>query len=179
MVPPTDQRGIVLAEFRAMYDAELSSVWHALRRFGVEERHLEDAVHEVFLVVHRRFQDYDRARPIRPWLRGIAYKVASDFRKKASQRHEVPDEAPEIADPGALPDEQLDAAEKRRLVHAALERLNPDQRAVFVLAELEGLTMPEVSEALGINLNTAYSRLRLGREAFVKAVRAIGQGGQA
>lgn len=167
----------MLADFRAMYDAELSSVWHALRRFGVEDRHLEDAVHEVFLVVHRRLPDYDRARPLRPWIRGIAYRVAADFRKRSSARHEVPGEGPEQVDPVPPADEQLASAEKRRLVHAALARLSAEQRAVFVLCELEGLTMPEASAELGINLNTAYSRLRLAREAFVKAVRALREEG--
>ena len=82
-----------------------------------------------------------------------------------------------VDDPVAPADEQLASAEKRRLVHAALARLSPEQRAVFVLCELEGLTMPEASAELGINLNTAYSRLRLAREAFVKAVRALREEG--
>jgi RNA polymerase sigma-70 factor (ECF subfamily) len=44
--------------------------------------------------------------------------------------------------------------------------LDEKKREVLVLSELEELTAPEIAEALGINLNTVYSRLRLAREEF-------------
>ncbi|HXU60160.1 MAG TPA: sigma factor-like helix-turn-helix DNA-binding protein, partial [Polyangia bacterium] len=57
-----------------------------------------------------------------------------------------------------------------RFVDAFLRDLNEDQRDVFVLAELEQLSAPEIVSVLGVPLNTVYSRLRLARVEFGKAV---------
>jgi len=61
-------------------------------------------------------------------------------------------------------------AEEVRLLHRILDRLDDDKRAVFVLAELEQMTAPEIAEALSVNLNTVYSRLRAARAAFEDAL---------
>ena len=68
-------------EFKAIYKAEVSHVWYLLRRLGVPERDLKDKVHDVFVILHRRWEDRDPARPVRPWLQGMAYKVASEYRQ--------------------------------------------------------------------------------------------------
>jgi RNA polymerase sigma-70 factor (ECF subfamily) len=80
------------------------------------------------------------------------------------------------SDPDVLPDradgphEQATKREAARFVDQFLQRLNQDQRDVFVLAELEQLSAPEIATVLGVNLNTVYSRLRLARGEFAKAV---------
>ena len=56
------------APFDQIYDRELDYVWRTLGRFGVPEPDLADAVHEVFLVLHRRWNELDHGRPLRPWL---------------------------------------------------------------------------------------------------------------
>ena len=73
--------------FYAVYERELSYVWKTLGRLGVEAVELADAVHDVFVIVHRRWADIDFARPIRPWLFGIARRVAAGHRRK---RRELP-----------------------------------------------------------------------------------------
>ena len=70
-------------------------------------------------------------------------------------------------------DERLEQNEQNELVHAALQKVALEQRAVLVLHELEGCAIPEVATTLGLSLNTAYSRLRLGREAFRSAFRCL------
>lgn len=159
------------AEFRVIYDAEFHYVWHTLRRLGVAERDLEDLCHEVFVALYRG--GYDRARPIRPWLFGIAFRIASDDRRRARNRFEIPTapDAHEATDGAPRADEQVERAEERALVMTALGRLDLDKRAVFVMHEIDGHSMPEIAAALGAPLNTCYSRLRLGREQFANAVR--------
>ncbi|MFO0727366.1 MAG: sigma-70 family RNA polymerase sigma factor [Myxococcota bacterium] len=157
-------------ELDRIYEAELDRVWLSLRRHGVPERHVEDAAHEVFMVLFRRFGSLDRTRPLGPYLSGIAARVASDVRKRASERREALGVEVERADPAQGPEERLDAERRRRLIHESLEDLGPEQREVFVMHELEEHPMPEIAAALEIKLNTAYSRLRLAREAFTKAV---------
>ena len=70
-------------ETHEVYTTHFRHVWHSLRRIGVPWADLEDAAHDVFVVVHRRLTDFDPERPIKPWLSGIAYRVASDRRRKA------------------------------------------------------------------------------------------------
>jgi len=169
--------------FRRIYESEFRPVWHTLRRFGVPDRELEDAAHEVFVVMHRRYADYDPSRPIRPWLCGIAYRVASDFRNRASARREMlddKDETPASRQPQveAGQDDTVERKRQRALVQQALAVLDEDRRTVFVLHELEGYSIPEIHALLqragrSVPQNTLYSRLRLAREQFTAQVRRI------
>lgn len=157
----------------AVYDANFAYVWHLVRRLGVHERYLEDAVHDVFVVVHRRWTDFDQSRPVKPWLAGIATRVAADFRRRASHRREEP--VAEVQAIEARPDAEDVVARRdaERLVYAALERLDEDRRVVLVLHDLEQHTVPEIRDALEVPLNTLYSRLRLARRDFAAAVREL------
>ena len=161
------------ADFVAIYEAEFDYVYHSLRRLGVRDADLEDLAHDVFVALYRGLADYDRSRPIRPWLFGIAFRVASDFRRRARHRFEVDGEGREFVDgaPGAL--EKLAGAEDRALVRQGLAALDLDRRAVFVMHDIDGHGMPEIAATLGLPLNTAYSRLRLAREKFAQIIRKL------
>jgi RNA polymerase sigma-70 factor (ECF subfamily) len=147
----------------ALYRAEFSYVWKTLRRLGASPPDLEDLVHDVFVVVHRHLGDYDPARPLRPWLFGIAARVLADFRRVGRNARETVLETPELADAAPSPHEQLELAEARAMLMGALDRLDLDRRAVFVMHEIDEVGVPEIAHALDIPLNTAYSRLRLAR----------------
>jgi RNA polymerase sigma-70 factor (ECF subfamily) len=158
---------------RDLFDEHAPYVWNTLRRLGAPVSDLEDLTHDVFLHVHRHFADYDPSRPVRPWLFGFAYRVASQNRRRAHRRHETQGEPDATPHPGASPDEQLAAAEERRLVQAALQGIELERRAVFVLYELDGVSMSEIATLFGIPVNTAYSRLRLARGEFAAAVKKL------
>ena len=164
------------AAFPAVYGAELGYVWNALRRLGVQDRDIEDLCHDVFVIVFRNLAAYDTRRPIRPWLFGIAFRVASDYRRSARHRREIPGTAREVACPSPPADEVMLRRERQRLVVRALEELELDRRAVFVMHDIDGHVMPDIAAALGVPLNTAYSRLRLARADFAAAVKRV-QGG--
>ena len=172
-MPPKAGEG----RFEAVYRDQVGYVLHSLRRLGVHDRDLEDLAHDLFIVVARKLDDHDKERPIRPWLFGIAFRVALDYRRSArSRREQLGDAASDPVDARPMADAQLEVAEKQRLVLAALDTLRMDQRAVFVLHDLDGTRVPEIAAALGIPLNTAYSRLRLAREQFASAVRELQRG---
>ncbi|MCB9543672.1 MAG: sigma-70 family RNA polymerase sigma factor [bacterium] len=160
---------------QALYAAHFDHVWHTLRRLGVPARELEDAAHDVFVVVHRRHGELDPSRPARPWLTGIAWRVASDTRRRAHLRREWldADAGDGCADGTPAADEALAAHEARALVDAALGALDLDRRVVFVMHELDGESGPAIADALEIPLNTVYSRLRTARERFRAAVRRL------
>jgi RNA polymerase sigma-70 factor, ECF subfamily len=159
-------------DFRALFQAECSYVYHSLRRLGVHERDLEDVAHEVFLAIHKRLDDYDPGRPLRPWIFAFAYRFASDYRKLARHRERSGDEI-DVADTTDSVDDRIDAERSRKLVVDALEALDLDKRAVFVMHEIDGIAIPAIAGSLGIPVNTAYSRLRLAREQFAAAVKRL------
>jgi RNA polymerase sigma-70 factor (ECF subfamily) len=160
-------------EFRALFEQQFSYVWNLLRRLGVATRDLEDLTQQVFLQVHGQLANFDARRPIRPWLFSFAFNAASNYRNLARHRVELCIVAPESADPAALADEQLITREERELAELALTRVALERRAVLLLHEIEGHSMPDIVAALGIPLNTGYSRLRLAREEYELAVRRL------
>jgi RNA polymerase sigma-70 factor (ECF subfamily) len=169
----TDQPALVRPDFRSLFDAEFDYVWHVLRRLGVQPSELEDVTHDVFVAVYRHLQDYDPARPLKPWLFGFAFRTASDHRRLGRHRREHLSEASEASDPSPTALERAVTGELAGIALRALESLELDRRAVFILHELDECPMPEVAATLGIPLNTAYSRLRLARADLRAAVRRL------
>ncbi len=158
-----------------VYEAEVDWVVQTLRRLGVPERDQDDLAHDLFVVVHRRLADYDPTRPIRPWLFGIAFRLVSDHRRRVRHHREqsvaVSDEA---ADPRSTIDAQAHARHALGLVARALDQLDYERRAVFVMHELDGFSIPEIAKVIDAPLNTLYSHLRRARQQFRAAVEALG-----
>jgi len=158
--------------FDEVYAAHFAYVWRILRTFGVPDAALEDAAQDVFVVVHRRLPEFEGRAQMTTWLFAITRRVASAHRRKANVR-DARNEP--LADEPAGPTDTFAAfsrAQAAATVMAILDTLDEDKRIVFALVELEQLSVPEVARMLDINLNTAYSRLRLARVAFETAVRA-------
>lgn len=159
--------------FDDVYREHFAFVWRGARRLGVRESALDDVVQEVFVIVHRRLAGFEGRSSLRTWLFGITLRVVRDHRRAAKRR---PTEADAAVDPDemrattASPAESAERAEAVRVLHRLLDELHDERREVFVMAELEQMTMPEIAEALGINLNTAYARLRIARQEFEQAV---------
>jgi len=159
--------------FDEVYTAHVAFVWRVLRTFGVTEAQIEDAVQDVFVVVHRRLGEWQGKAAITTWLFAIARRVASAHRRRAGKRTEELDEDLVDENPGGGdPFAEASRAQAAATVLAILERLDEDKRIVFALVELEQLSVPEVARMLDLNLNTAYSRLRLARHEFEVAVKA-------
>lgn len=158
------------ATFDEVYAAHFAFVWRVLRTFGVAEAGIEDAVQDVFIVVHRRLADFEGRAAMTTWLFAIARRIASGYRRRTSgqRTEELVDDPVGTADTFAA----LSRAQAAATVMAILERMDEDKRAVFALVELEQMNVTEVATVLEINVNTAYSRLRLARAAFELAVRA-------
>jgi len=156
--------------FNAIFRSEFDYVWNSLRRLGVPERDLEDLTHDVFFRVYERFADYDAARPVRPWLFGFSFRVASDYRRRFSNQREVLTAASEASDPAPTALDRMVTAEAMSLAQAALSGIEMDRRAVFILHEIDGCSVPEIANTLELPLNTTYSRLRVARDEFRAAL---------
>jgi RNA polymerase sigma-70 factor (ECF subfamily) len=156
-----------------IYRSEFAYVWRTLRRLGAPPSDIEDLAHDVFVVVHRHLGDYDASRPLRPWLFGIALRVVSDFRRLGRNLREVTGAPIEAVDGGPTPHERTEEMEARAFLLKALDELDLDRRAVFVMHAFDELSVPEIAAALSIPLNTAYSRLRLARAAVAACLKRL------
>lgn len=155
------------AEFRGLYRDHYAFVWHTVRRFGVPSTFVEDAVQDTFVTAYRRRGDFDGRSP-RAWLYAIGRRVASNHRRgrrRLDQRHR---DAAMLMPPRASRAD--DAALALRTLDRFFARLCPEDRELFVLSEVEGLTGPELAEATQRKLATVYSRMRTLRERFAAHV---------
>jgi len=150
-----------------MVESHFDPVWRALKRLGVPEGGVDDAAQQVFLVASRRLDEID-PRGERPYLLGIALRVAADARRAVVRRREVPmDDVVEMAAaPGPAPEEVLDDKQALGLLSAHLARLPDEMREAFVLFELEELPAPEVAALLGVPVGTVASRVRRARDSI-------------
>ncbi|WP_169927744.1 RNA polymerase sigma factor [Labilithrix luteola] len=149
-----------------LFSAHANFVWRNLRRFGVRSADLEDVTHDVFLVAHRKYPDWDGAHE-RAWLFAIARRCASAYRRRAHRTREIQvDEVPDLGVEG----DPSTRAELERL-DRALAMLDEDKRNVLLLYETESMSMREVAIALGCLLPTAYARLYAARRELARAFR--------
>jgi RNA polymerase sigma-70 factor (ECF subfamily) len=159
--------------FEELYDTTFEMVWRTLRRLGVAPEQLDDAAQDVFMVVHRRMSEFEGRSSPRTWVVGIAVRVASDYRRSVRRQGERAPLDEGLVDPSPGPADKTARAQGLQLIHRVLPLLEESQREVFVLVELEQLSVPEVAEVLSVKLNTVYSRLRLARKAFNAAIERL------
>jgi RNA polymerase sigma-70 factor, ECF subfamily len=160
--------------FRGVYHQYFDFVWSSARRLGVPAEAVDDVVQEIFIVVHARLETLERPESLQSWLYGVVRRTVSTYHR--ARRARATREAPEaVVDDCVSPCQPspLDLAvmsdEVKRL-RRLLGQLDAAKREVFILAELEEMTMPEIAQAIGIPLNTAYSRLRAARHELSEAV---------
>lgn len=164
-----------LDDLATLYAAHHEFVWRVLANLGVPTAAVEDALQDVFLVMHRRRDELEDRGIARGLLFGIARRVAQTHRRKAARPERLVALPDAVTAPG--PDEELARRQAAAIVASFLDELDDDRRIVFVLADVEGVPVPEIAAMLGIKLNTAYSRLRLARQQFHAAVAQHREGG--
>jgi RNA polymerase sigma-70 factor (ECF subfamily) len=170
------------ASVQEVYEAHFEFVWRSARRLGMRPPQLEDVVQEVFMVVQRRLPEFEGRSSVRTWLFSITrHTVRAYFRQNARRPltlSEQSREAPDLTAP--CPESQLQVREDAQLLHALLAELSDEQREVFVLAQLEELSGPEIAQALELPLRNVYGRIAAAQKAFEKALqRARARAGRA
>lgn len=139
-------------------------VMRSLRYLGVSESDVPDASQEVFLVVHRRLQEFRGEASLSTWIYEICFRVARAWRRRSSGRRDAPVAELPVVGIAATQESALQVARARHRLLQILDELPEEQRAVIVLHELEELKMSEVASLLRCPRFTAYSRLRLARK---------------
>ena len=170
--PPAPPATLALPTFRAIYDTYFPFVWRMLWRLGVWPGSVADAAQDVFVVVNRRLVDLRGAGLLQSFIYGVVVRVAGDYRRLQRRKGLLGaadcDELPDGRSPSAY--DHVARKEAVALLDVLLDELDESRREVLVLVELEGLSVPEVAELLGVNVNTVYTRLRRGRQDFEQAL---------
>jgi RNA polymerase sigma-70 factor (ECF subfamily) len=152
----------------AAYQRELDYLLQTLQRLGVSPVDIEDLAQDIFLILRRNWQRYNPARALRPYLSGIAFRVASSHRRR--RWREVPLAVVDGPDSTLCPDILLEACQVRRVVLRILQRIPLPRRAVLVMHDLDDLPVQFVATTLSIPRFTAYSRLRKARRELKRAI---------
>ena len=156
------------------FQRELDYVYRTFRRLGAPPSELDDLAQELFLVLRGTWTAYDPTRPLRPYLFGIAFRIAAANHRK--RRRELSVEVVEADDGGPGPEAALEAKQSRALLLAALEKVPLPRRAVLVMYDIDDMPMDQVALALDIPRFTAYSRLRKARRELEAVVKALSRG---
>jgi RNA polymerase sigma-70 factor (ECF subfamily) len=173
--PGEGQRSDLHLAFETIYEQHFDLVWRTLARLGVASAALDDALQDVFLVVHRRLPEFESRSSLRTWIFGITLRVASEYvRRGRREQHTSAPISIDVRDEHAPdPLEQRARSEAVALLYAALAALDPEKRAAFVLAELEEMSLAEVAAVVGANVNTVSSRVKAARRQFEAALRRL------
>lgn len=169
-----------IERFHALYRTHFDFVFRNLRRLGVPPAQVDDAVQDAFLVVLRHLDKYEPGSHSKAWLFAIAFRVARNYRR--SQRRRDDRMAALVADgwPGPTEPTPFEGAAKAQAISALrkfLDQLDDDKRGVFIMTELEQMSAPEIAQALDLNVNTVYARIRAARREFARAIAKDGQEG--
>lgn len=150
-----------LDRFEDIYRENFPFVWAAAHRCGVPAEAVDDVVQDVFITAHRRMHELDWEVSAHGWLYGVTRNVAMRHRRGAVRRGRREAQVAQDSTRAVHPHRRLDAA---RTLEVLLEQVRPPQREVFEMAELLGMSAPEIAAELGVPANTVYSRLRLARK---------------
>lgn len=163
---PSQANAPWIRELAEIYRAHADFVRRIAGHLGVHEAMRDDVVHDVFLVAHRRLPEFDVERgSLRSWLYGITRRVVMHRLRDDGRRARRLCAVPRPEDPSG-PDEVVAQRRAAAMIEAFLASLSDERRLVFLLSDIEGMSVVEVARALECNLNTVYGRLRMARLAF-------------
>jgi len=163
---------------QALFRAHSAFVASFLHRLGTPRSEVDDLVQEVFLVAHRKGGYVPGAGQPRTWLAAIAVRISRAGHRARSRRREGGDQAvlDAAASAAADPAAALEIRRSLERVQRALDVLDLEHRAAFVLYELEGQPCDAIAASFDIPIGTVYSRLHHARRRFVDAYAALGRG---
>jgi len=156
--------------FRTLFEANYSYVCRSLRRLGIAGRDLDDVAQDLFVTVYRKLPERPTNRPMRAWLMAFAYRLAANYHRLARHR-EMPAAGDDLV--RHAPVTHLEDHAAQDVVLRALQAVKLERRPVLIMHEIDGFSAPEIAASLEVPLNTVYSRLRLARREFRRAVEAM------
>lgn len=152
--------------YNCVVEDNLNAVWRVARRCGIHSNHLDDVIQEVFLVVAQKLVQIAPGTE-RAFAIAVTVRIAANWRRAQRRRPEDPvGWLEEIPGKETLVYEPAERHQGLMLLEQSLELMTEAQREVFILAELEQLTAPEIAAQLELDEAAVVSRLRRSREVF-------------
>lgn len=157
------------------------------RYFGTPED-AEDVLQDTLLTAARSIRSFRGTSSLSTWLYSIARSFCIKKRRKSkfapaeerSLERELAGGAEELSHPGQGPDDLAFNRETQHILDQALRALEPEQREVILLRDVEGLKASEAAEVLGISVAAVKSRLHRARRDLRDGVAArLGRTGEA
>lgn len=149
--------------------AHVDFAWRVARRLGLGPADAEDVAQKAMLIATSKLESVNPGSEQAFVYSTVANLVSKVFRARRRRPEEPEEAAEEPLDHEANPEHLLEQRRARQTLDAILATLSPDLRAAFVLFEIEGLSQPEIAEALAVPVGTVASRLRRAREEFTRA----------
>jgi RNA polymerase sigma-70 factor (ECF subfamily) len=162
--------------FEEVYRQTFPFVWRTVRRLGVGDSTRDDVAQEVFVTVYRRLAEFQGRSSVKTWVFNILMGIVRNYRRSRRRKGKAQALSATVVDPAVLadatadPSELASRAQAGRILHGLLDELSEEKAVVFVMADLEGMTVPEIAELVNANVNTVYSRLRAARREFDEAL---------
>lgn len=166
----------VRPSFEEVYQQTLPFVWRTVRRLGVGDSTRDDVAQEVFVTVYRRLSEFEGRSSVKTWVFNILMGIVRNYRRSHRRKGKGQALSASVVDPAVLADGAADPSElasreeAARILQELLDELSEEKAVVFVMAELEEMTVPEIAELVNANINTIYSRLRAARREFNEAL---------
>ncbi len=165
-----DAHPMSLESLERLYREHFDYVWQSARRLGISTAEADDVVQETFLRIHALLRT-ETPRNVRAWIFSVLLRVVQHHRRASNRRRsEGDDPIEELSAPARDPEARTQLRETARMLEAVLDELDDHKRAVLILAELEEKTIAEIAEILGINVNTAASRLRFAKRRVAEGI---------
>ena len=154
------------ARLRSIVENHIDFVARVLRNAGSPSAEIDDDVQRTFIIAARKLEDV-RPGAEKSFILRVALNVAAHARRTLARRREVNAEPTlEMADAAASPEQLADRKQARQMLDRILQGMHADLRTVFVLFEVEEMSMSEIADVLGIAAGTVASRLRRARQDF-------------
>jgi RNA polymerase sigma-70 factor (ECF subfamily) len=174
--PESSAIAVVRPSFEEVYQETFPFVWRTVRRLGVVDSTRDDVTQEVFVTVYRRLGEFQGRCSVKTWVFNILMGIVRNYRRTRRRKGKGHALSTAVVDPAVLadvtadPSELASRAQAGRILHELLDELSEEKAVVFVMADLEGMTVPEIAELVNANVNTVYSRLRAARREFEQAL---------
>ncbi|HEX2660637.1 MAG TPA: RNA polymerase sigma factor, partial [Polyangia bacterium] len=150
-----------------LYDRHQAGLRRFLARASADAADVDDLLHVTFLSAAQIAGRYDGRASCRPWLIGIA---AQHLRRRGRALGRLVAVLTSFGFTRARAADDRVAFETRPDLERALRRLSPAKRVAFLMAELEGLSCPEIAAALDVPIGTVWTRLHAARRELRAAL---------
>ncbi len=153
--------------YKELVRATYADAYTLAYRLTGNEEDAKDVVQEAYLRAYKGLRRFRGEAAFTTWMYRITANCASTHLARRAHHHHEPltDEAPVVDErPDANPDARLGAAAERELLHAALQSLAPEMRAVVVLRDVYDLPHEAIAAELGISEGAAKVRLHRARK---------------